>query len=84
MPAMEGKISGHVIWAGVAFFFLALALRVLFFTATPDAQGAYSPYYEGDTAVWLDYARAIESGAEYDLGLPLRPPGSVRSSPRRE
>ena len=60
---------------GLLLFVLALALRVLFLQATADASGPYSPYYKGDTPVWLDYASAIRSSSTFDLGLPLRPPG---------
>jgi len=54
---------------------LALALRVLFLQASTDASGPFSPYYKGDTPVWLDYASAIQSSTTFDLNLPLRPPG---------
>jgi hypothetical protein len=56
-------------------FILALVIRVLFLLATADSNGPISPYYMGDTAVWLGYASAILSCSEFNLGLPLRPPG---------
>ena len=59
----------------LAFFFAALLVRVLFLFATPDFSGPSSPYYKGDTPVWLDYAKAIQSSNQYSHGLPLRPPG---------
>jgi len=75
MPSSFEKDSGKLIGIGLVLFVLALALRVLFLQATADAQGPYSPYYKGDTPVWLDYARAIQLSQPFQLGLPLRPPG---------
>jgi hypothetical protein len=60
---------------GAALFVLAFALRVGFWLATPDADWPYSVYYKGDAPVWLAYAEAIKSGAEFEMGLPIRPPG---------
>jgi len=71
----ERKRSGEVLWIGLFLFAVALALRLFFLLATPDAAGPYSPYYKGDTPIWLDYASAIRSSLPFDLGLPLRPPG---------
>ena len=59
----------------LAFFFAALVVRVLFLFATPDYNGPASPYYKGDTPVWLEYAAAILTSTQYNHGLPLRPPG---------
>lgn len=56
-------------------FLLALFIRLLFLFATPDASAPFSPYYKGDTPVWLDYANAILSSSQFNLGLPMRPPG---------
>lgn len=75
MSDSAGKWSAQVVWIGLLLFVLALTLRVLFLQATADASGPYSPYYKGDTPVWLDYASAIQSSTPFDLGLPLRPPG---------
>jgi len=76
MPNSTGKwpVRG-IVSTGLLLFALALALRVIFLQSTVDAGGPYSPYYKGDTPVWLDYAAAIRSSATFDLGLPLRPPG---------
>lgn len=75
MPELDRKRTSRVLWIGLVLFVLALTLRVLFLLATPDAVGPYSPYYKGDTPVWLDYATAIQTSTPFDLGLPLRPPG---------
>jgi len=69
------KWPAPVVLTGVLLFTLALALRVLFLHATADAGGPYSPYYKGDTPVWLDYAAAIRTSTPFDMGLPMRPPG---------
>ena len=58
-------------------FLLALALRLLFWQATPDAAWPYPAVYKGDAALWLDYAAALEAGRPFELGLPLRPPGNA-------
>lgn len=68
------KVSDDVQMA-IAFFLAALLVRVLFLFATPDFSGPSSPYYKGDTFVWLEYAAAIQSSNPYNHGLPLRPPG---------
>jgi len=75
MQDSAGNRSGPVVMTGVLLFTLALVLRVLFLQASADAGGPYSPYYKGDTPVWLDYAAAIRTSATFDMGLPLRPPG---------
>ena len=75
MAKLAGKPRDRLLWTGCLLFALALLLRLLFLLATPDAAGPYSPYYKGDTPVWLEYARAIRESRSFDLGLPLRPPG---------
>jgi len=79
-PAREaGDGPGRRRWLPVAtIFLLALALRLLFWHATPDASWPYPAVYKGDAAVWLDYAAALQRGVPYELGLPLRPPGNAR------
>jgi len=75
MPESGVKWSGRILWIGLLLFACALALRVLFLQASPDASGPFSSYYKGDTPTWLGYASAIRSSETFDLGLPLRPPG---------
>ena len=61
---------------GLALFLLAFALRLLFWQATPDADWPYSAYYKGVAATWLAYAKALQAGQPFELGLPLRPPAA--------
>jgi hypothetical protein len=75
VSGVNGKWSGRVLWIGLLLFVLALVLRVLFLLTMPDATGPYSPYYKGDTPVWLAYAQALQASLPFDLGIPLRPPG---------
>ncbi len=63
--------------AGGLLFVLALALRLFFWQATPDAAWPYSAYYKGDAPVWLGYAQALLDDRPFELGLPLRPPGAA-------
>lgn len=81
MRASARSVSG---WAAASpartaagIFLLALALRLLFWQATPDAAWPYPAVYKGDAAVWLDYAAALQADRPYQLGLPLRPPGNA-------
>lgn len=69
--------SRRIRWTGVLLFTLALALRLLFWQATPDADWPHSAYFKGDAPTWVDYARslAVPGAPNFELGLPLRPPG---------
>ena len=60
---------------GLGIFALALALRALFGAATPDWSWPASAAYKADAYTWLEYARALQQGQRFELGLPLRPPG---------
>lgn len=63
--------------APLALFALTFALRLLFLHATPGVELPSSPYYKGDAFTWSAYARALEEGRPFELGLPLRPPGNA-------
>ena len=63
--------------AALLLFVAALALRWLFWQATPDAAWPYSACYKGDAPVWLAYAEALREGRPFELGLPMRPPGAA-------
>ncbi len=61
----------------LAIFSTALVFRFLFWRATPDRDGAWTAYFQGDAPLWLDYARSIELGNPFELGLPIHPPGAA-------
>lgn len=61
----------------LVIFVAALASRLLFWQATPDRAWAWTAYFKGDAPVWLDYARAIDQGQTFELGLPIHPPGAA-------
>lgn len=58
----------------LALGLVALLVRLAFWRATPDAAWAWAACFKGDAPLWLDYARALRGGAEFEAGLPLRPP----------
>ncbi len=60
----------------VLLLLLALLVRALFVSATPDADGPFSPYYKGDAALWFEAVLGARSGEPFELGLPLRPPAT--------
>ena len=62
---------------GLAIFAAALGARLLFWQATPDRAWGWTAYFKGDAPLWLDWARAIELGARFELGLPIHPPGAA-------
>jgi hypothetical protein len=64
-------------WVPVLLFGAALAVRLLFWQATPDRQWAYSALYKGDAVLWLEYAQALRTGQAFELGLPIHPPGTA-------
>ncbi|MDA8018271.1 MAG: glycosyltransferase family 39 protein [Thermoanaerobaculia bacterium] len=64
-------------WTGVWIFVLALALRLLFWQATPDASWPHSAHFKGDAPTWAAYAQSLQAGSSFELGLPLRPPGTA-------
>jgi hypothetical protein len=73
--SMNGPSAREVWGIGIAVFAVALIVRILFLQATPDSSWPYSSYYRGDSLTWLQYADAIQKGAAFQDGLPLRPPG---------
>jgi hypothetical protein len=62
---------------GLAIFATALATRLLFWQATPDRAWGWTAYFKGDAPLWLEWARAIELGSRFELGLPIHPPGAA-------
>ena len=62
---------------GGLLFLLALALRLLFLWATPDAGWSHSAWYKGDAATWLEWAQALQESRPFEADLPVRPPGAA-------
>jgi hypothetical protein len=58
-------------------FLVSAIARLLFWQATLDRHWPWSAYYKGDAPLWLDYARAIQFGQPFELGLPIHPPGTA-------
>ncbi|HEX5051742.1 MAG TPA: glycosyltransferase family 39 protein [Planctomycetota bacterium] len=60
----------------VVLFVFALAMRLLFWVATPDRGGAWSVCLQGDAPLWQQLADKVATGQPDELLLlPLRPPG---------
>jgi len=65
-------------WAGALLVFAAaLAVRLLFWQSAPGTEWPHSVFFKGDAVVWLRYALALQRGQVFELGLPLRPPGTA-------
>jgi len=58
-------------------FGASLLLRLLFWRATPDRDWGWSAYLKGDAPLWLEYARALQLGETFELGIPIHPPGTA-------
>lgn len=58
-----------------AVFAAALLARLLFLYASPDRAWPHSIFYEGDALTWIEWARALRQGEDFELDLPLRTPG---------
>ena len=77
VPEPAPNVGRRQAWLfGAGLFVVALAVRVLFWQATPDRAWPYSAWYKGDAPVWMDYAQALQSGRAFELGLPIHPPGA--------
>jgi dolichyl-phosphate-mannose-protein mannosyltransferase len=61
----------------LAIFAGGLVVRILFWVATPDRAWGWTAYFKGDAPLWLEWARAIELGRSFELGLPIHPPGAA-------
>ena len=71
----ETKGSGRGL--ALAIFAASLAVRILFWLATPDRAWGWTAWFKGDAPLWMEWARAIEIGAPFELGLPIHPPGAA-------
>ena len=61
----------------LAIFGASLVLRILFWQATADRSWGWTGYLKADAPLWLEWARAIETGGVFELGLPIHPPGAA-------
>jgi hypothetical protein len=61
----------------IALFLISIITRLLFWQATPDRHWPWSAYYKGDAPLWLDYARSLQLGVAFELGLPIHPPATA-------
>jgi hypothetical protein len=61
----------------LAIFVAALASRFLFALANSDRAQGWTAWFKGDAPLWLDWARAIDLGDSFELGLPIHPPGAA-------
>ncbi len=61
----------------IAVFVVAFFVRLFFWQATPDRAWPHSAVYKGDAVTWVEWASAIDTGQEFELGLPIRPPGNA-------
>ena len=62
-------------WIAAGLTLLAWLHRLAFLRSNRDWDWPYTIFYEGDSEVFFDYARAILRGAPYDNGIPFHPPG---------
>jgi hypothetical protein len=76
-PAPPARDRRIVRILALAIFAGALAARLFFWLATPDRAWGWTAYFKGDAPLWLDWARAIELGSRFELGLPIHPPGAA-------
>jgi hypothetical protein len=77
-PAAPAEPLLARVWVGALLVFAAaLAVRLLFWQATPGTGWPHSAFFKGDAVVWLRYALALERGQLFELGLPLRPPATA-------
>ena len=76
-PGRSKERARHRTWGfALALFVLAWGIRVLFIHATTDVNWAYSFGFKGDALEYLDHARALHAGEPYQLGFPMRAPGT--------
>src|SRR5688572_9794399 len=60
-----------------AVFAGALLIRLFYWRATTDSSWPHSAAFKGDAILWVEYARALRTGAPFELGLPIHPPGTA-------
>jgi hypothetical protein len=74
-PPAPDRRTVRVLALGI--FAAALATRLLFWQATADRAWGWTAYLKGDAPLWLEWARSIEFGTQFELGLPIHPPGAA-------
>jgi hypothetical protein len=62
-------------WIAAGLTLLAWLHRIAFLRSNRDWDWPYTIFYEGDSEVFFNYARAILKGSLYDNGIPFHPPG---------
>lgn len=62
-------------WIAAGLALLAWLHRIVFLLSNRDQDWPYTFFYEGDSEVFFNYARAILGGTPYDNGIPFHPPG---------
>jgi hypothetical protein len=77
MKKARPKSGDGIASSAAALFLISVITRVLFWQATADRHWPWSAYYKGDAPLWLDYARSMQLGQPFELGLPIHPPGTA-------
>ncbi|HEX6902257.1 MAG TPA: glycosyltransferase family 39 protein [Thermoanaerobaculia bacterium] len=62
-------------WWALGLTLLAWLHRLAFLRSNRDWSWPYTIFYEGDSEVFFDYARALLNDRLYDNGIPFHPPG---------
>lgn len=76
-PPAPPSLADGPLFGSAVLFVAALAIRLLFWQATPGTEWPHNAFLKGDAVLWLQYALALERGRPFELGLPLRPPGTA-------
>lgn len=71
-PLSSGLRDG---WIAIGLTLLAWVHRLAFLRSNRDWSWPYTIFYEGDSEVFFNYARAVLGGTLYDNGIPFHPPG---------
>src|SRR4029453_4224898 len=76
-PGNAARDSRRIRVLALAIFSASLLVRIFFWLATPDRAWAWTAYFKGDAPLWIEWARAIDLGVPFELGLPIHPPGAA-------
>lgn len=72
--AARSGARSDLLWAA-GLTLLAWLHRLAFLRSNRDWSWPYTIFYEGDSEVFFDYARALLNDRLYDNGIPFHPPG---------